>query len=118
MRIRGKKYREWAGVPISSNTHEEVFSDGILLEVQARLSRTGATQLFIGIYASSGKAIREETYGSRPGETIMRALAWGVERARRIASDRSKYPTPGANSSTQSVPEMKTADPPSLPDTA
>ncbi|MFJ4454212.1 hypothetical protein ACIP1G_10020 [Pseudomonas sp. NPDC089392] len=116
MRIRGKKYREWAGVPISSNIHEEVFSDGILLDVQARLSRTGATQLFIGIYAPSGKAIREETYGSRPGETIMRALAWGVERARRIASDRSKHPTAGADSLAQSVPEMKTADPPSLPD--
>lgn len=118
MRIRGKKYREWAGAQISSNTHEEVFSDGILLDVQARLSRTGATQLFIGIYAPSGKAIREETYGSRPGENIMRALAWGVERARRIASDRSKHTTAGADSPAQNAPEMTAANPPSQLDTA
>ncbi|WP_228533820.1 hypothetical protein [Pseudomonas sp. UFMG81] len=90
MRIRGKKYREWAGVHIHVRVHEEVFSDGTLLEVQTRLSRTGATQLFIGIYAPSGEAIREETYGSRPGETLARALAWGVERARQIASEPSR----------------------------
>lgn len=42
--------------------------------------------MFIGVYDSSGKAIKEEAYPKRPGETITRALAWGVERARRIAS--------------------------------
>lgn len=86
MRTRGQKYWEWADAQLHCRTHEEVLSDGTILDVQARLSRCGATQMFIGAYDSSGKAIKEEAYAKRPGETITRALAWGVERARRIAS--------------------------------
>lgn len=42
--------------------------------------------MFIGVYDASDNAIKEEAYAKRPGESITRALAWGVERARRIAS--------------------------------
>ena len=61
--------------------------DGTHIDVQVRLSRTGSTQMFIGVYATSGMAIHEEAFDSRPGESMTRALAWGVGRARRIASD-------------------------------
>ena len=43
--------------------------------------------MFIGVYASSGMALHEEAFDSRPGESMTRALAWGVGRARRIATD-------------------------------
>lgn len=90
MRTRGAKYWAWADVHLHCRTHEEELSDGTTLDVQARLSRTGGTQVFIGVYSASGQAIREEAYGNRPNETITRALAWGVERARVIASQRRK----------------------------
>ncbi|MNF04758.1 hypothetical protein D3C80_2043480 [compost metagenome] len=43
--------------------------------------------MFIGIYAPSGMALHEEAFDSRPGESMTRALAWGVGRARRIATE-------------------------------
>ena len=45
-----------------------------------------ATQLFLGIYAGNGRALLEEYYPARPGETMTRALVWGVERARALAT--------------------------------
>ncbi|AFK67200.1 hypothetical protein YSA_00780 [Pseudomonas putida ND6] len=32
-------------------------------------------------------ALHEEAFDSRPGESMTRALAWGVGRARRLATD-------------------------------
>jgi hypothetical protein len=43
--------------------------------------------MFIGVYAPSGMAVHEEAFDSRPGESMTRALAWGVGRARRIATE-------------------------------
>ncbi|MFG0356579.1 hypothetical protein [Pseudomonas sp. zbq_11] len=86
MRTRGPKYWNWADSQLHCRVHEEVLSDGKTLDVQTRLSATGDTQMFIGVYAGSGKPIYEEVYGKRPGETMTRALAWGVERARRVAA--------------------------------
>lgn len=34
--------------------------------------------MFIGVYAPSGMAIHEEAFDSRPGESMTRALAWGL----------------------------------------
>ena len=68
-----------------TRTHDEMLDDGTTIDVQVRLSRTGATQMFIGVYAACGVAILEEAYDSRPQESMTRALAWGVGRARRIA---------------------------------
>ncbi|MGO0628752.1 hypothetical protein ACTORR_01560 [Pseudomonas sp. SAR267] len=87
MRIRGDVYWSWADPNLHHRTHDETLSDGTFIDVQVRLSRTGTTQMFIGIYASDGMAIHEEAFDSRPGETMTRALAWGVGRARRIAAD-------------------------------
>ncbi|MNR57467.1 hypothetical protein D3C85_1782530 [compost metagenome] len=41
--------------------------------------------MFIGVYAASGMALHEEALDSRPGESMTRALAWGVGCARRLA---------------------------------
>ncbi|MCO7513829.1 hypothetical protein NJF44_08990 [Pseudomonas guariconensis] len=85
MRVREETYWEWADAHLHSRCHDEVLSDGTTLDVQVRLSRLGATQLFLGLYARGGKALVEEYYPSRPGETMTRALVWGVERARALA---------------------------------
>ncbi|MFP3409197.1 hypothetical protein SB757_31760, partial [Pseudomonas sp. SIMBA_065] len=45
-----------------------------------------ATQLFLGLYAGDGRALLEEYYPTRPGETMTRALVWGVNRARAMAT--------------------------------
>jgi hypothetical protein len=84
MRIREETYWEWADAQLHSRSHDELLSDGTNIDVQVRLSRTGATQLFLGVYASHGKAMVEEYYKSRPGETMSRAMVWGVNRARAL----------------------------------
>ena len=87
MRIRGEVFWEWADPTLHHRTHDEELKDGTVIDVQVRLSRTGTTQMFIGVYSPNGLAIHEEAFDSRPGESMTRALAWGVGRARRIATD-------------------------------
>jgi len=90
MRTRGSTYWEWADPALHTRTHDEVLDDGTAINVQVRLSRTGSTQLFIGLYAACGMAIFEEAYGSRPNESMTRALAWGVSRARHLVVEPEK----------------------------
>jgi hypothetical protein len=85
MRIRGDVFWAWADPKLHHRTHEETLDDGTSIDVQVRLSLSGRTQMFIGVYASSGMAVHEEAIDSRPGESMTRALAWGVGRARRVA---------------------------------
>ena len=86
MRIREETYWQWADAQLHSRCHDEELSDGTSIDVQVRLSRVGATQLFLGLYARDGKALLGEYYPSRPGETMTRALVWGVDRARALAT--------------------------------
>ncbi len=53
MRLRGDVYWNWADPTLHHRAHEEILNNGSYLDVQVRLSRTGATQLFIGVYAPS-----------------------------------------------------------------
>ena len=87
MRIRGEVFWGWADPTLHHRAHDATLSDGTHIDVQVRLSRTGNTQMFIGVYAASGMALHEEAFDSRPGESMTRALAWGVGRARRIATE-------------------------------
>lgn len=87
MRIRGEVFWEWADPTLHHRAHDETLSDGTHIDVQVRLSRTGNTQMFIGVYAPKGAAIHEEAFDSRPGESMTRALVWGVSRARQIATE-------------------------------
>lgn len=87
MKQRGDKYWEWANINFHIRSHEEILHKGINIDIQTRLSPTGDTQLFIGIYAKGGIMMLEEVYGSMPGETMTRALLWGTMRARAIAEE-------------------------------
>ncbi|MDD2000056.1 hypothetical protein ACN99C_06825 [Pseudomonas alloputida] len=87
MRIRGEVFWAWADPVLHHRSHGEELDDGTSIDVQVRLSRTGQTQMFIGVYAGCGMALHEEVFDSRPGESMTRALAWGVGRARRLATD-------------------------------
>jgi len=87
MRMRGHVYWAWADPTLHHQSHEETLSDGTRIDVRARLSRTGGAQMFLGVYARSGMALFEEAFNSRPGESMTRALAWGVARARHIAAE-------------------------------
>lgn len=90
MRIRGDVYWKWADPNLHHRDHDESLDDGTTIDVQVRLSQTGNPQMFIGVYASSGAALHEEAFDSRPGESMTRALAWGVGYARRLAEDRDR----------------------------
>jgi len=89
MRIRGPAYWDWADPKLHHRTYDEILADGTMIDVQVRLSRTGATQMFIGVYAPAGAALHEETFDSRPGESMTSAMTWGVGRARLIATEGS-----------------------------
>ncbi|MBK5003714.1 hypothetical protein [Pseudomonas sp. S32] len=93
MRVREQTYWRWADAHLHSRCHDEALSDGTTLDVQVRLSRLGATQLFLGLYARDGRALVEEYYPARPGETMTRALVWGVDRARAMATGALPMPT-------------------------
>ena len=85
MRIRGKMFWDWADPTHHHRTHEETLDGGTTIDFQVRQSRTGNTQMFIGVYANCGMASYEEAFDSRPGESMIRALVWGVGFARRLA---------------------------------
>ena len=86
MRLRGDVFWEWADPEIHTRTHDETLKDGTFIDVQVRLSRAGKTEMFIGIYAPDGVALHEEADDSHPRESMTRALAWGVGRARQLAT--------------------------------
>lgn len=86
MRYRGNKFWSWADPTLHHRFHEEELDDGTRIDIQVRLSRTGETQLFIGVYDKRGTLLMEEVYDSLPGQTMARALSWGLERARSYSS--------------------------------
>jgi hypothetical protein len=86
MRLRGDVFWQWADPALHCRTHDETLNDGTFIDVQVRLSLAGETQMFIGIYAANGMALHEEAVQPSPGESMTRALAWGVGRARHLAA--------------------------------
>ncbi len=87
MMHRGSKYWLWADCELHCRSHDEVLSDGTLIDVLTRVSRQGRTQLFIGVYDKNGWLVFEESHDHLPNDTMATALAWGVGRARAIADD-------------------------------
>ncbi len=85
MRTRGQKYWNWADPALNTRAHDEVLGDGTTIDVQVRLSPAGMTQMFIGVYATAGMALHEEAIDCWRNESMTRALAWGVGKARYIA---------------------------------
>lgn len=86
MRHRGSCFRSWSNNLLPTTLHTEELDDGMQIEIQARLSRTGGTQLFIGVYDVDGIRICEEAYQALPGQNVSRALVMGTQRARAIAT--------------------------------
>lgn len=96
MRQRGERYWAWADPSLHCRTHDETLDDGTTIDVQVRLSIEGRTQMFIGVYASNGTSLFEEVCDSRPGESMTRALAWGVGRVRRLVTEAASQSSPGS----------------------
>jgi len=61
-------------------------SEGTIVDIQARVSRKGETQVFIGVYDKSGWLVLEESHDYLPNHEVATALSWGVSRARAIAA--------------------------------
>ncbi|WP_313600800.1 hypothetical protein [Pseudomonas sp.] len=78
---RGIVFWEWADPTLHSRSITERLGDGRLIDVQVRMSAQWDVQLFIGVYESNGALVFEEAFQSRPGETMSKALVWGVARA-------------------------------------
>ncbi|UWS68439.1 hypothetical protein [Pseudomonas mosselii] len=95
MRTRGKTYWDWADAQLHCREHTEVLESGLTIDVQVRLSRVGATQLFIGIYGADGACLHEEAHKARPGQSMTTAMLWGVGLARDISASCSA-PRPDA----------------------
>jgi hypothetical protein len=94
MRRRGAKFWLWTNTRLPLHTHDEVLSNGVQIEVQARVSHEGITQVFIGVYGTNGWAIGEEAHDRRVGEHYCTALKWGAQRAREIVADTQKFVAP------------------------
>ena len=60
MRHRGAQFWLWLNKRLPVKTYEDVLGDGRQIEVQARITPQGMTQVFIGIYAANGSSICEE----------------------------------------------------------
>lgn len=85
MKKRGSAFSEWVDNQIHHRSKDELLCDGTCIDVQVRVTRSGVTQLFIGVYRGDGIAILEEFYESLPTETMTKALVWGTDRARAFA---------------------------------
>ncbi|PMZ92819.1 MULTISPECIES: hypothetical protein [unclassified Pseudomonas] len=92
MRSRGQTYWNWADAQLHSRSHTEVLESGLTIDVQVRLSRVGATQMFIGIYGPDGACLHEEAHKARPGQSMTTAMLWGVALARDMGAS---YAVPG-----------------------
>jgi len=94
MRHRGAKFWLWINRRIPARTHDEVLIDGVQVEVQARVSLEGITQVFIGVYDTAGWVICEEFHDRHTNEQCCLALKWGAQRAREIVMDSRKFVAP------------------------
>jgi hypothetical protein len=86
MRNRGPVYWNWSDAQLQTSSHEEELDNGTKIDVQARISRTGGTQMFVGVYLNDGRILSEELYDCVPGQTTTRALVSGTQRARSLAT--------------------------------
>lgn len=94
MRRRGAQYWLWTNSRLPLHGLEEVLSDGLQIEVQARVNPDGMTQVFVGVYAAEGRAISEEFYDRGTSACLEVSLKWGAERARQIVLDQQAFVSP------------------------
>lgn len=94
MRHRGSQFWLWTDNRLPLHTHEEVLSDGMQVEVRARVSHEGVTQVFVGIYDDRGIMLCEEFHDRDRDEPYCDALKWGAQRAREIMADTQGFVAP------------------------
>lgn len=87
MRNRGQVYWEWANPELHFRNQDERLPCGSLINIQARISKEGVTQLFYGIYGVKGLALHEEYHPACEGQTISTAMAWARQRALQWAAE-------------------------------
>ena len=101
MSERGEKYWGWAGPDVHCRSHEERLKNGLLIDVEVRLSNKGDVQLFVGVYGEQGTMLFEDAYLSRPGETMTLAMEWGIKRAKEFVETLNG---PAETSKTEALP--------------
>jgi hypothetical protein len=94
MRHRGAQFWLWTDNRLALHTYEEVLSDGVQVEVRARESHEGVTQVFIGIYDGHGVMLCEECHDRDRDEPYCAALKWGAQRARDIVAETQGFVAP------------------------
>lgn len=94
MRHRGAQFWLWTDNRLPLHTYEEVLKDGVQVEVRARMSHEGVTQVFIGIYDGHGVMLCEEFHDRDRDEPCCAALRWGAQRAREIVADTQAFVAP------------------------
>lgn len=109
MMRRGSRYWLWADCELHCRSHDEVLSDGTVIDVQTRVSRKGRTQLFLGVYSKDGLPLFEEAHDELPNDTMTTALAWGVGRARAKAAGNLVQTTSTSESSPANVSNQRTS---------
>lgn len=94
MRRRGAQFWLWTNTRLPLHTHEEVLGNGVQIEVHARTSVEGVTQVFLGVYGADGWPISEEHHERNVDEPYCAALTWGTQRAREIVADTQAFVAP------------------------
>ncbi|WP_336356299.1 hypothetical protein [Pseudomonas granadensis] len=103
MRRRGANYWLWINSRLPMYGHDETLSDGLQIEVQARIGLSGDTQVFIGVYTKEGRAISEEFHDRGTDISCEVALKWGSERAREIVIGQQVFAAPHRTQTTLSA---------------
>ncbi|WP_137806403.1 hypothetical protein [Pseudomonas sp. G(2018)] len=94
MRRRGAQFWLWLNKRLPVKTYEDVLNDGRQIEVQARITLEGMTQVFIGIYDASGGAMFEAFSDRGFREPLASALKWGARRARELVLETEPFVAP------------------------
>jgi hypothetical protein len=94
MRHRGAKFWLWLNKQLPVKTYEDALNDGRQIEVQARITLEGMTQVFIGIYDSRGVVVYEDFQDRSFREPLVSALRWGASRAREVILEMQPFSAP------------------------
>lgn len=82
MRMRGSAYYQCADCRLLNISHIEEYGSAKCIDVVVRLSRTGVTQVFWGVYDFCGTRLYEEYNEALLGHNITQGTNWGLTRAK------------------------------------
>lgn len=111
---RGGQFWLWADCLLQATGHKAQLQQGNTIDVQARTSREGHTQLFIGVYGAGGLALCEEYYPKLPDDTVEQAINWGIRRCEVLIERATPFTAPYRINAQLKAPLIATAGDPSL----